>query len=53
MSAQPQNNLNNVENPGLIAGHALYVKGAAEVDLAQPTHPPPCLRLFTHTLKQG
>lgn len=32
MSAQP-NGSNNMENPGLIAGHAQYVKGAAEVRL--------------------
>jgi len=30
MSAQP-NGTNNMENPSLIAGHAQYVKGAAEV----------------------
>jgi hypothetical protein len=34
MSAQP--NGNNNENPGLIAGHAQYVKGAAEVRLHFP-----------------
>lgn len=32
MSAQPNGNNNN-ENPGLIAGHAQYVKGAAEVSI--------------------
>jgi hypothetical protein len=30
MSQQPTGT-NNMENPGLIAGHAQYVKGAAEV----------------------
>ncbi|KAJ4987941.1 hypothetical protein SVAN01_06516 [Stagonosporopsis vannaccii] len=39
MSAQP-NGTNNMESPGLIAGHAQYVKGAAEVC---PSAPPPPL----------
>lgn len=33
MSQQPTGT-NNMDNPGLIAGHAQYVKGAAEVRLS-------------------
>lgn len=40
---------NNTENPGLIAGHAQYVKGAAEVGLpyflALPKYPYPPIRV--------
>ncbi|KAJ4362790.1 hypothetical protein N0V95_001282 [Ascochyta clinopodiicola] len=36
MSAQP-NGSNNMENPGLIAGHAQYVKGAAEATIGSVT----------------
>jgi hypothetical protein len=38
MSAQPTGT-NNQENPGLIAGHAQYVKGAAEVTIPHPHAP--------------
>ncbi|KAJ4323043.1 hypothetical protein N0V94_002067 [Neodidymelliopsis sp. IMI 364377] len=36
MSAQPTGT-NNQENPGLIAGHAQYVKGAAESTIGSVT----------------
>jgi hypothetical protein len=51
MSQQPTGT-NNMENPGLIAGHAQYVKGAAEVRLLLlplPLSTPPSIH-FHHSI---